>query len=93
MNLVRRKRASANARPRSLRRELLASLISVAVALFGAIDLIGHPARTVQVLTIFVGGVGAGVGLGRALDRWRAERRALTAPPASELTTGGEEHP
>lgn len=28
---------------------------STAVALVGAVDLIGHPARTVHVLTIFAG--------------------------------------
>ena len=61
---------------RSLRRTLLAAALSVAVSLVSALDLIGHPARTVHVLTIFAGGVGAGVALTRALDRWRAERRA-----------------
>ena len=47
-------------------------------------DLIGHPARTVHVLTIFAGGVGAGMGLARALDRWRAERAARAQSPRSE---------
>lgn len=68
-------------RERSMRRELLAAAISVAVSLFSALDLIGHPARTVHVLTIFAGGVGAGVALARALDRWRAEQRAGAQPP------------
>lgn len=63
-------------RQRSVRRELLLSLVSVAVSLIGAVDLIGHPARTVHVLTIFAGGLGAGVALGRVLDRMRAERRS-----------------
>ena len=69
-------------RERSLRRELLAAAISVAVSLFSALDVIGHPARTVHVLTIFAGGLGAGVALGRALDRWRAEHRASAHRPA-----------
>lgn len=66
-------------RERSVKRELLGAVISLAVALFGAIDLIGHPARLVHVLTIFAGGLGAGVTLGRALDRFRVERRARAA--------------
>lgn len=70
-------------RQHSVGRELLGTIISVAVSLAGAIDLIGHPARTVQILTIFAGGVGAGVGLGRVVDRWRAERRTSAAPPAT----------
>jgi len=70
------------ARERSVRRELLTTVISVAVSLFGAIDLIGHPARTVHVLTIFAGGLGAGVGLARLIDRWRAERVVDAGPPA-----------
>jgi len=74
------------ARERSVRRELLTTVISVAVSLFGAIDLIGHPARTVHVLTIFAGGLGAGVGLARLIDRWRAGRaeRVVDAGPPAE---------
>lgn len=68
-------------RQRSLKRELLAALLSTAASLVGALDLIGHPARTVHVLTIFLGGLGAGVALGRIRDRLRTERRATTAPP------------
>ena len=48
--------------------------LALLVGVVGALDLIGHPARTVHVLTIFFGGVGVGVGLARAIDRWRAER-------------------
>lgn len=68
----------------SLKREILAGLLSVSVGLFGAIDLVGHPARTVHVLTIFAGGLGAGVSLGRALDRFRAQRRMKVGPAQSE---------
>lgn len=60
---------------RSVKRELFGAILSTAVSLFGAVDLIGHPARTVHVLTIFVGGLGAGIGIARVIDRWRAERR------------------
>jgi hypothetical protein len=67
------------ARVRSARRELLIAALSTAIALIGAIDLIGHPARTVHVLTIFVGGLAAGISLGRALDRLRG--RTPTPPP------------
>jgi hypothetical protein len=63
-------------RQRSVKRELLAALLSVAVSFVGAVDLLGHPARTVHILTIFAGGLGAGVTLGRAIDRLRAERQA-----------------
>jgi hypothetical protein len=66
---------------RSLKRELIAALLSIAVSLIGAIDLIGHPARMVHILTIFAGGVGAGVTLGRLVDRLRAERRARALTP------------
>ncbi len=68
-------------RDRSVTRELVAVVVSMAVSLVGAVELIGHPARLVHVLTIFAGGVGAGVGFGRALDRIRAERRARAAQP------------
>lgn len=68
----------------SLKREILAGLLSVSVGLFGAIDLVGHPARTVHVLTIFAGGLGAGVSLGRALDRFRAQRRTQSARAPSD---------
>ena len=61
-------------RPRSLTRELLAAVLSAAVSLAGAIQLIGHPARTVHVLTVFAGGFGAGAALSRVLDRIRAGR-------------------
>lgn len=63
-------------RQRSLKRELIATLLSTAISVFGALDLLGHPLRTVHILTIFAGGVGAGVGLGRLLDRIRSERDA-----------------
>ena len=60
----------------SLTRELVIAVLSIAISLVGALDLIGHPARSVQILTIFAGGVGAGVSLGRTVERLRAERRA-----------------
>lgn len=63
----------------SVKRELLGAALSVAVSLIGALDLLGHPARLVHVLTIFAGGLGAGVALGRAIDRARADRRASAA--------------
>ena len=71
-------------RQRSIKRELLGALLSLVVSLIGAVDLIGHPARLVHVLTIFAGGLGAGVTLGRALDRFRAERRSKAADVAGE---------
>lgn len=71
-------------RARSAGRELLVALLGVVVGILGGVDLIGHPARLVHVLTIFAGGMAAGVALGRALDRLRAERRApTTVPPAA----------
>jgi len=60
----------------NLKRELVGALLSIAISLIGALDLIGHPARTVHILTIFAGGVGAGVSLGRTVERIRTERRA-----------------
>jgi hypothetical protein len=72
-------------RPRTARRELISAFLSTAIGVFGALDLIGHPARMVHVLTIFAGGLGAGVSIARAIDRLRAERqvagRAETAQP------------
>jgi hypothetical protein len=70
-------------RERSVRRELLGAVLSLAVSFIGAVDLIGHPARMLHVLTIFAGGLGAGVTLGRALDRFRSERRPR-APAADD---------
>jgi hypothetical protein len=60
----------------SLKRELVVALLSIGISMISALDLIGHPARTVSILTIFAGGVGAGVSLGRVVERLRAERRA-----------------
>ncbi len=67
----------------SLKRELVVAVISIGISLAGALDLIGHPARLVNILTIFAGGVGAGVSLGRTVERMRAERRARAAAPVS----------
>jgi hypothetical protein len=77
------------ARNRSLKRELIATLLSIAISIIGAVDLIGHPARMVHILTIFAGGLGAGVGLGRAIDRYRAERKARLVEVA---TTDSRSH-
>jgi hypothetical protein len=74
------------ARNRSLKRELIATLLSIAISIIGAVDLIGHPARMVHILTIFAGGLGAGVGLGRAIDRYRAERTAKDASVSKAST-------
>ena len=60
----------------SLKRELFVALISIGLSMASAFSLIGHPARAVHILTIFAGGVGAGVSLGRTVERMRAERRA-----------------
>ncbi|PYP75742.1 MAG: hypothetical protein DMD35_20905 [Gemmatimonadetes bacterium] len=68
-------------RPRSATRELIAAVISGLVAVLGAVDLIGHPARTVHVLTIFVGGFSSGIAFGRAVDRRRAERQVTASAP------------
>jgi len=64
-------------RERSLKRETLVAVLSIAVSLIGAIDLLGHPARMVHILTIFAGGLAAGVALERLRARIRAERRPL----------------
>jgi len=71
-------------RPKSVRRELLVAVLASGIGIIGAVDLVGRPARTVQVLTIFFGGLGAGVALARAIDSVRAERAARRAsvPPA-----------
>lgn len=73
-------------RQRTLKRELITTLLSIAISIIGAIDLLGHPLRMVHILTIFAGGLGAGVGLGRLIDRFRSEREARAVPdvpPAS----------
>ena len=74
-------------RQRSLKRELIATLLSIAISIFGAVDLLGHPLRMVHILTIFAGGLGAGVGLGRLLDRVRAERDARAGSAATGEST------
>jgi hypothetical protein len=74
------------ARPRSTKRELFAAVVSIVIGIVGAVDLIGHPARLVHVLTIFAGGFGAGAGLSRALDRLRAERRTVEPATSTDET-------
>jgi hypothetical protein len=60
----------------SVKRELVVAVLSIGISLASALTLMGHSARLVHILTIFAGGVGAGVSLGRAVERLRAERRA-----------------
>ena len=67
----------------SLKRELVGAVLSLGVSLISAVDLIGHPARLVSILSIFAGGVGAGVTLGRVAERMHAERRARASAPIS----------
>jgi hypothetical protein len=67
----------------SLKRELIGAVLSIFISMVSAVDLIGHPARLVSILTIFAGGVGAGVTLGRVVERMRAERRARASAPVS----------
>lgn len=74
-------------RKRSVKRELIATLLSVAISILGAVDLIGHPLRMVHILTIFAGGLGAGVGLSRLLDRVRRERDARVSSAATREST------
>ena len=50
------------------------AVLSLLTAGASAYDLIGQPARTVHVLGLFAGGVGAGAALARARDRTRAAR-------------------
>ena len=66
------------------RRELLIAVISTFGAAVSAIDLVGHPARTVHILTIFAGGLAAGISLARAIERIRAARRARESTSISE---------
>lgn len=75
-------------RQMSARRELLVAVLSLAVAAMGAVQQIGHPARTVHVLTIFAGGLGAGAALARAIDRIRGNRRAVPTEPPT-VSSGG----
>jgi hypothetical protein len=72
------------ARERPLRLEILGAVLSTVVALVSGLDAIGHVVRTVHLLTIFAGGLGAGVGIAQAVARVRAERRAREAGPSAE---------
>lgn len=66
-------------RPVGAKREVLMAVMSTIVAALGAIDLVGQPARTVHIIMIFAGGLGAGIALARAIERTRAERREKAA--------------
>jgi hypothetical protein len=68
-------------RPRGTRREILGCVLSLVVAAGGASEIVGRPARTVDVLTVFAGGVGVGSSVALAVARWRAKRQTqVTAP-------------
>jgi hypothetical protein len=62
-------------RPQAKAREILAVVLSVVVAAVSASDVIGRPARAVDILGVFAGGAGVGAGVARLLGR----RRAATA--------------
>jgi hypothetical protein len=53
-------------------REVFAVVLSMVVAAVSAGDLVGRPARAVDVLGVFVGGAGAGVA--RMFSRRRAAK-------------------
>jgi hypothetical protein len=61
-------------RQRSARTDLLIALLSTLGAAISAYDMIGTTVRTVHVLTIFAGGLAAGISIGSARARMRAER-------------------
>ncbi len=67
----------------SAKRELLAVLISFAVAVAVGIDMYGEPARVVHLLTLAAASVSAGVGLGRWIER---RRQLKTEQPPIEAT-------
>jgi hypothetical protein len=68
-------------RQRTARTDLLIALLSTAGAAISAFDMIGTTVRTVHVLTIFVGGLAAGISIGSARARLRAERAARELRP------------
>jgi hypothetical protein len=59
--------------------EPVVAFLALAVAAVSASQLIGHPARLVDVLTLFASGFAAGMALARVIDRVRARRRSQPA--------------
>ena len=60
-------------RRRKLAAEIVLLVASVATAAFSAAGAIGHPARLVDVITLFAAGVGTGASLVLTVTRWRAK--------------------
>jgi hypothetical protein len=62
-------------RRRKLAAEIALLVASVCTAAVSAAGAIGHPARLVDVVTLFAAGVGTGAGIALTVTRWRARQR------------------
>ncbi len=62
-------------RSRKLAAEIVLLVASVGTAALSAAAAIGHPARLVDMVTLFAGGVGTGASIALAVTRWRAKRQ------------------
>jgi len=64
---------------------LIGAAAGLAVSLLSALQMIDH-VRLVEIVTLFAGGMGAGVGLVKAVIDHRKERdRRLPSPPSTSV--------
>jgi hypothetical protein len=57
-------------------RDLIQIIISMAIAIASAVDMIGRPGRLVTILTLTAGAIGTGIGIGVTVERKRQKRLA-----------------
>jgi len=61
---------------------LIGAVAGLAVSLLSALQMIDH-VRLVDIVTLFAGGMGAGVGLVKAVTDYRKTREKPLSPPAA----------
>jgi poly(3-hydroxybutyrate) depolymerase len=66
----------------SARLNIVAALAALVGGVVAAVDVIGHPARLVHVITIFFAGMGGGAALVSAVVAARSSRKQADAPSA-----------
>jgi hypothetical protein len=60
---------------RSINRELFVILLSAFIVIVSAVDMLGEKARMVNIVAIVAGGIGAGIALGRIVERLRSGKK------------------
>jgi len=67
---------SLMSKQRSIKFELLATLLSAFIVVVSAGDMLGEKARLVNIVAIVAGSIGAGIALGRIAERRRSAKNA-----------------